>query len=149
MNAFKASASYFQWSEHRDGMNFRPSMSNRARAIELWAVLKTLGREGVQRLVEQLCQNAWEFARLLREQNFQINNDVVFNQVLVSCENDALTKATLNKIQASGECWCGGSSWRGKSVIRISVCDWATTQKEIERSVRAFVAARTAAIAQL
>jgi hypothetical protein len=67
----------------------------------------------------------------------------------VSCENDALTKATLNNVQTSGECWCGGSSWRGKSVIRISVCDWAITQKEIERSVRAFVAARTAAIAEL
>ncbi|HTG52194.1 MAG TPA: aminotransferase class V-fold PLP-dependent enzyme [Candidatus Tectomicrobia bacterium] len=149
MNAFKASASYFQWSEHRDGMNFRPSMSSRARAIELWAVLKTLGRQGVQRLVEQLCENAREFARLLAEQGFQIHNDVVFNQVLVSCENDALTKATLNKIQALGECWCGGSSWRGNSVIRISVCDWATTQKEIERSVRAFVAARTAAVAEV
>ena len=149
MNAFKASASYFQWSEHRDGMNFRPSMSSRARAIELWAVLKTLGREGVQRLVEQLCENARKFARLLAEQGFQIHNDVVFNQVLVSCENDALTKATLNRIQASGECWCGGSSWRGKSVIRISVCDWVTTQKEIERSVRAFIVARTAAVAEL
>ena len=149
MNAFKASASYFQWSEHRDGMNFRPSMSSRARAIELWAVLKTLGRQGVQSLVEQLCENAREFARLLAEQDFQIHNDVVFNQVLVSCENDALTKATLKKVQTSGECWCGGSSWRSKSVIRISVCDWATTKKEIERSVRAFVAARTAAIAEL
>jgi glutamate/tyrosine decarboxylase-like PLP-dependent enzyme len=149
MNAFKASGSYFQWSEHRDGMNFRPSMSSRARAIELWAVLKTLGRHGVQRLVEQLCENAREFARLLADQGFQIHNDVVFNQVLVSCENDALTKATLNKIQVSGECWCGGSSWRSKTVIRISVCDWATTQKEIERSVRAFVAARTAAVAEL
>ena len=149
MNAFKASASYFQWSEHRDGMNFRPSMSSRARAIELWAVLKTLGREGVQRLVEQLCENARKFARLLADQGFQIHNDVVFNQVLVSCENDALTKATLNKIQTSGECWCGGSTWRSKTVIRISVCDWATTQKEIERSVRAFVAARTAAVAEL
>jgi glutamate/tyrosine decarboxylase-like PLP-dependent enzyme len=149
MNAFKASASYFQWSEHRDGMNFRPSMSSRARAIELWAVLKTLGRQGVQRLVEQLCENAREFARLLAEQDFQIHNDVIFNQVLVSCENDALTKTTLNKVQASGECWCGGSSWRSKAVIRISVCDWATTQKEIERSVRAFIAARTAAVAEL
>ena len=101
------------------------------------------------RLVEQLCENAREFARLLAEQDFQIHNDVVFNQVLVSCENDALTKATLNKIQVSGECWCGGSSWRSKNVIRISVCDWATTQKEIERSVRAFIAARTAAVAEL
>jgi len=145
MSAFKASASYFQWSEHRDGMNFRPSMSNRARAIELWAVLKTLGRLGVQCLVEQLCENAREFARLLAEQGFQIHNDIVFNQVLVSCGSDELTKATVKQIQASSECWCGGSTWRGKAVIRISVCDWATGPKEIERSVHAFVDARTAA----
>ena len=148
-SAFKASASYFQWSEHRDSMNFRPSMSNRARVIELWAVLKTLGREGVQQLVEQLCQNARLFARLLSEQDFQIHNDVVFNQVLVSCGDDALTKATLENIQRSGECWCGGSAWHGRSVIRISICDWATSTKEIERTVRAFVTARSAAAAIL
>ena len=147
-SAFKASASYLQWSEHRDGMNFTPSMPKRARVIELWAVLKSLGREGVQQLVEQLCQNARLFARLLSEQDFQIHNDVVFNQVLVSCQEDALTTATLRKIQASGECWCGGSTWRGRAVIRISVCDCATKPKDVERSVRAFVQARTAAIAE-
>jgi glutamate/tyrosine decarboxylase-like PLP-dependent enzyme len=149
MSAFKASASYFQWSDHRDGMNFRPSMSSRARVIELWAVLKTLGREGVQRLVEQLCEHAREFARLLSTEGFQIHNEVIFNQVLVSCGDDGLTNATLENIQRSGECWCGGSTWHGKAVIRISVCDWATTSKEIERSVRAFVQARTAARADL
>src|SRR5205814_9529911 len=95
MSAFKASASYFQWSEHRDSMNFRPSMSARARAIELWAVLKTLGREGVRRLIEQLCGNARSFAKLLSDQGFEIHNDVVFNQVLTSCDDDALTRATL------------------------------------------------------
>jgi glutamate/tyrosine decarboxylase-like PLP-dependent enzyme len=147
-SAFKTSASYFQWSKHRDSMNFRPSMSNRARVIELWAVLKSLGREGVQQLVERLCQNARLFARLLAEQGFQIHNDVVFNQVLVSCDEDELTTVTLRNIQASGECWCGGSMWRGRAVIRISVCDWATKPKDVERSVRAFVQARTAAIAE-
>jgi glutamate/tyrosine decarboxylase-like PLP-dependent enzyme len=145
MNAFKASASYFQWSDHRDSMNFRPSMSARARVIELWAVLKTLGRGGVRRLIEQLCENARSFARVLSQQGFQIHNDVVFNQVLASCDDDALTRATLQNIQSSGECWCGGSTWRGRAVIRISVCDWATTPKEIERSVRAFVNARAKA----
>jgi glutamate/tyrosine decarboxylase-like PLP-dependent enzyme len=147
MSAFKASASYFQWSEHRDSMNFRPSMSARARVIELWAVLKTLGRQGVQRLIEQLCENARSFARLLSEQRFQIHNDVVFNQVLASCDDDALTKATLQNIQSSGECWCGGSTWNERAVIRISVCDWATTPEHIERSVRAFVKARATAVA--
>jgi len=145
MNAFKASASYFQWSEHRDSMNFRPSMSARARVIDLWAILKSLGRSGVGTLVEQLCANARKFAALLSTQGFQIENEIVFNQVLASCENDALTKATVQNIQRSGECWCGGSLWRGKAVIRISVCDWATTSKEVDRSVRAFVDARAAA----
>src|SRR4051795_7759906 len=145
MSAFKASASYFQWSEHRDSMNFRPSMSARARVIELWAVLKTLGRHGVQRLVEQLCENARTFSRLLSEQGFQIHNDIVFNQVLTSCDDDALTRATLQNIQRSGECWCGGSTWHGRAVIRISVCDWATTPKQIERSARVFVKARAMA----
>jgi len=120
-------------------------MSARARVIELWAVLKTLGRKGVQRLVEQLCENAQNFARLLSEQGFQIHNDVVFNQVLASCDDDGLTTATLKNIQGSGECWCGGSTWNGRAVIRISVCDWATTPKQIERSVRAFVKARAVA----
>lgn len=147
-SAFKTSASYLQWSKHRDSMNFRPSMSNRARVIELWAVLKTLGREGVRQLVEQLCQNARLFAGLLAEEGFEIHNDVVFNQVLASCDEDALTTATLRNIQASGECWCGGSTWRGRAVIRISVCDWATKPKDVQRSVRAFVQARVAAIAE-
>jgi threonine aldolase len=98
--------------------------------------------------VEQLCQNARLFARLFAEQGFQIHNDVVFNQVLVSCDEDELTTATLRNIQASDECWCGGSTWQGRTVIRISVCDWATTPKDIERSVRAFVQARIAAIAE-
>ena len=124
-------------------------MSARARVIELWAVLKTLGREGVRDLIEQLCENARSFARLLSEHEFQIQNDVVFNQVLVSCNDDALTKATLQNIQSSGECWCGGSTWHGRTVIRISVCDWATTPKHIERSVRAFVEARAMARATM
>ena len=142
MRSFRASAAYFLWSDRRDPMNYRPSMSNRARVIELWAVLKTLGREGVQRLVEQLCENARYFAELLSNYNFQIHNEVVFNQVLVSCGDDSLTSATLKNIQNAGECWCGGSTWHGKNVIRISVCDWATTAQHVERSVRAFVDAR-------
>jgi len=71
-------------------------------------------------------------------------NDVVFNQVLVTCDSPAETQATLAAIQASGECWCGGSTWHGEPVIRISVCSWATTPDDVERSVRAFVKARGA-----
>ena len=140
--AFQASASYFQWSEQRDPMRYTPSMSKRARSIELWAVLKTLGRQGIIELIEQLCNNATMFAGKLKAHGFSILNEIAFNQVLVACATDALTEKTLDHIQTSGECWCGGSKWNGKSVIRISVCDWATSEVEIDRSVAAFVAAR-------
>jgi threonine aldolase len=70
---------------------------------------------------------------------------VVFNQVLVACESDTITARTIEHVQASGECWVGGAKWRGRSVIRISVCSWATTEDDVSRSVRAFVHARAKA----
>ncbi|UCG23487.1 MAG: aspartate aminotransferase family protein [Chloroflexota bacterium] len=142
VNAMQATGSYMQFSKDRDGMLFTPEMSRRARAIELWALLKTLGRRGVDDLVSRLCQNAKLFERELNKCDFNILNDVVFNQVLVACETPELTAKTLANIQTSGECWCGGSEWRGEPVIRISVCSWATTAEDVHRSVRAFVEAR-------
>lgn len=146
VNAFQASASYFQWSDRRDPMNYTPSMSKRARAVELWAVLKTLGREGVVGLVEQLCENAQYFAEQLAGEGFRIHNEVDFNQILVSCGNDGDTTATLENIQASGVCWCGGSTWKNQTVIRVSVCSWATTRDDVDRSVAAFASARHTAL---
>ncbi len=143
--AFRSSASYFQWSEERDPMRYTPSMSQRARGVELWAIFKTLGREGVVRLVEQLCENARYFAAQLAAQGFRIHNEVVFNQVLVSCGDDGDTPATLARLQGLGECWCGGSTWKEHPVIRVSVCSWATTPEDMDRSVAAFCNAREAA----
>ncbi len=143
--AFRASASYFQWSPHRDPMRYTPSMSKRARAVELWAILRTLGRDGVAGLVEKLCAHARYFADRLSDEGFHVVNDVVFNQVLVACDDDSETKRTLELVQASGECWLGGSVWKGRAVMRVSVCSWATTRADIHRSVAAFVAARTQA----
>jgi glutamate/tyrosine decarboxylase-like PLP-dependent enzyme len=143
--AFRASASYFQWSERRDPMNYTPSMSKRARVVELWAILKTLGRSGVAQLVEQLRDNARYFAEGLANEGFVVHNDVVFNQVLASCGDDAETAKTLAHIQTSGECWFGGSTWQDRAVIRVSVCSWATTREDIDRSVAAFSAGRQAA----
>ncbi|MBW1821767.1 MAG: aspartate aminotransferase family protein, partial [Deltaproteobacteria bacterium] len=131
-----------QYSEKRDGMLYTPEMSRRARAVELWATLKSLGKSGVAQLVDGLCDRALQFAEQLRDQRFNILNDVVFNQVLVSCDTHEETNATLKNIQKSGECWCGGAIWDGEPVIRISLCSWATTTEDIDRSVAAFVKAR-------
>lgn len=140
--ALQTNASYLAASEKRDGMDYTPEMSRRARAVELWATLKFFGKDGVQELVDRLCLHAQEFARQLSDKGFRILNDVVFNQVLVACDTPELTKATLETIQASGECWCGGAVWRGEPVIRISVCSWATTSFDIERCAAAFESAR-------
>ncbi|MCY4020316.1 MAG: pyridoxal-dependent decarboxylase [Chloroflexi bacterium] len=149
LQALQATGSYLQFSEERDGMLYTPEMSRRARGIELWALLKALGRAGVDELVAQLCARARQFAEELARRRFRILNDVVFNQVLVACEKPELTRATLSAIQSSGECWCGGSEWRGEPVIRISVCSWATTEADVKRSVAAFSAARSQAISMI
>ena len=140
--AMQATGSYIIYSEKRDGMLLTPEMSRRSRAIELWAVLKYLGRKGVEELVDGLCKNAQEFAVQLSSNKFHILNQVVFNQILVACETQELTKATLEYVQRSGICWCGGTLWNGEPAIRVSVCSWATTKKDIERSVAAFKEAR-------
>jgi glutamate/tyrosine decarboxylase-like PLP-dependent enzyme len=142
VTAMQMSGSYIQYSEQRDGMLYTSDMSRRARAVELWATLKSLGRSGVEELVDGLCDRAQQFAKQLRAEGFHILNEIVFNQVLVSCETPEQTQATLENIQQSGECWCGGAIWNGAPVIRISVCSWATTPADIDRSVAAFVKAR-------
>lgn len=144
--ALHASGSYLSNSENRDGMFYTPEMSRRARSVELWTALKYLGKEGVDELILGLHNRALQFKEELREEGFQVLNDVVFNQVVVACETDELTSKTMKNIQQSGDCWVGGAHWSGKTVIRISVCSWVTTASDISRSVRAFVTARQKAV---
>jgi glutamate/tyrosine decarboxylase-like PLP-dependent enzyme len=148
VGALQASGAYTQFSDERDGMLYGLEMSRRARGIELWALLKRLGRAGVDEMIAQFHTYAQLFASELRAQGFRILNDVVFNQTLAACETPELTQRTLRHIQRSGECWCGGSTWNGEPVIRISVCSWATTEADVRRSVAAFAAARAAAMTE-
>ncbi len=141
-SALQATGSYIVYGEQRDGMLYTPEMSRRARAVELWATMKYLGKQGINELVYLLHKRAKQFAKELSEHGFKILNDVVFNQVLVACDNDSDTEKTLKNIQELRECWCGGSQWFNKKVIRISVCSWATTEEDVTRSVLSFVKAR-------
>jgi glutamate/tyrosine decarboxylase-like PLP-dependent enzyme len=145
VTALQASGAYLtsNYSEKRDGMMYTPEMSRRARAVELWAALKYLGKAGVDELVYGLHKRADQFAHALKQAGFTVHNNVVFNQVIVSpSDDDETTLAVLAQIQASGECWVGSSIWEGKAVIRISVCSWATTSEDIRRSALAFISAR-------
>ena len=145
-SALHQQGSYIQLSEQRDGLLYTPEMSKRARAIELWAAMKYLGRWGIAELIEQLHHHAQLFAELLTDNGFTVLNDVVFNQVIISCETEQLTQQTLMLVQQSGECWCGGSVWQEKSVIRISLCSWATTEQDIKHAVDTFIQARSQAL---
>jgi glutamate/tyrosine decarboxylase-like PLP-dependent enzyme len=141
--ALQASGAYLNFSEKRDGMLYTPEMSRRARAIELWAALKYLGSNGVDELVFGLHERAVQFAAELKSAGFNVLNDVVFNQVIVApSDDDETTQSILEAIQQSGECWLGGSVWKGKKVIRISVCSWVTSEQDVSRSVQAFIQAR-------
>lgn len=133
--AMAASGSYIQYSEQRDPMLMAPEMSRRGRAIELYAILKTLGQNGINDLVSHLCGLTNLCATLLSDSELTIDNDVVFNQLLVRLPTDEATTKLLEYIQASGELWCGGARWQGNRVIRISICAWASTDTDVKRAV--------------
>ena len=125
----------------RNPSDFVPELSRRARGVDVWATLRHLGRNGVAEMIERNCRQARRFAEALRGAGFAILNDVVLNQVLVSFGEAARTQRAIAAVQADGTCWCGGTVWQGRTAMRISVCSWATTDEDVERSIEAIVRA--------
>ena len=107
--------------------------------MELWATLKSLGRAGLCELVERSCAHAQRFAIGLRDAGFDVLNDVVINQVLVSFGSPKLTREVIRRVQEDGTCWCGGTTWRGETAMRVSVSSWATTAADVEKSLGAII----------
>ena len=142
VSALHMSGSYIVLGNERDGMFYTPEMSRRARIIELWAVMKYLGKAGIGEMISGLHQKAIQFAEELHKNDFEILNEVVFNQILVYYKSDEATLEILKDVQNQRVCWCGSSEWQGKKVIRLSVSSWATTVEDISRSVASFVKAR-------
>jgi glutamate/tyrosine decarboxylase-like PLP-dependent enzyme len=137
--AMTATAAYLEPGIGREPMHHTPEASRRARGVELWAALKSLGRSGLCALIERTCAHAQRFAAGLREAGFDVLNDVVINQVLASFGSAAATREVVRRVQDEGTCWCGGTVWQGKTAMRISVSSWATTEADIERSLEAIV----------
>lgn len=136
---FQVGASYLPDSVRLEPLHRGPDMSQRARAIETWAVLKSLGRSGVRSLVDRTCAHARRLAEILESEGIEVLNDVVLNQVLIGLSTDERTEALLEAIQADGRIWCGGSRWNGRSVVRISVSSWATTDEDVDVAAAAIV----------
>lgn len=126
-------------SGYRNPSDFTPELSRRARGIEVWAALRTLGRSGLAEMIERTCRHARRFAEGLSNAGYEILNDVVLNQVLVSFGDAETTNRVIAGIQADGTCWCGGTVWQGKTAMRISVCSWATRDEDVEMSLEAMI----------
>jgi glutamate/tyrosine decarboxylase-like PLP-dependent enzyme len=126
-------------SAYRNPSDYTPELSRRARGVAVWAALRSLGRDGVTEMIERNCAQARRFAEALAASGFEILNEVVLNQVLVSFGDPARTRSVIEALQAEGTCWCGGTVWQGRTAMRISVCSWATTDADVERSVEAML----------
>ncbi len=125
--------------EGRDPSDFTPELSRRARGVDVWAALRSLGREGVRAMIERSCDQASLFAERLRAAGHEVLNDVVLNQVVVAFGDAENTRRVTKAVQDDGTCWCGTTVWRGRTAMRISLCNWSTTDADVERSAAAIL----------
>lgn len=138
-HALHVSGSYLIESEERDSMFYTTDMSRRSRIIELWAIMRYLGKNGIDEMVLTMHLRAKQFEKEIKNiPGFFVDNDVVFNQVIVRCKDDATTEQVLKNIQSLRDCWLGGSVWKHNKVMRVSICSWATTEIDITTSVKSF-----------
>lgn len=137
--AMTLNAAYLPQEYKREPLDYTPDSSRRARGVAVWAALRSLGRNGLADLIERTCHYAARFAEGLSEAGYQILNEVVINQVLVSFGDADTTRKIIGAIQADGTCWCGGTVWQGKTAMRISVSSWATTEVDVEKSLAAML----------
>ena len=147
--AMSMGAAYYVTSDTaRDGMDWVPEASRRARGFAVWAALRQLGRAGLAGQVERACGGAVRMATTLgAEPGVRILNEVVLNQVLVRfgsgdddpAASDALTRDVIGRVQRDGTCWLGGTTWHGMAAMRVSVSGWDTTDDDIDRSAAAII----------
>jgi glutamate/tyrosine decarboxylase-like PLP-dependent enzyme len=123
----------------QDPMLYTPEISRRARGVPTWAVLKTLGRSGLTDLIERTVHLAKRFADRLDAAGFEILNEVVLNQVLVGCVDQAAADRLAYLIREDGTLFAGPTAWQGRAAIRISVSSWKTTEADVDRSADAVI----------
>jgi len=145
--AMAMSAAYLTLGGDREPIDWNPEMSRRARAVPTWAILRALGRDGVEDLVVRFCTLAQRAAdQLGAADGVEVLNGVVLNQVLVRFgDDDDVTRDVITRVQEDGTCWVGGTIWQGRAAMRISVSNWSTTDADIDRSVEAMLSCFTAA----
>ena len=125
--------------DFRNPSDYTPELSRKARGVDIWAALRTLGRSGIAEMIERCCAHARRFARELGAAGCTVHNDVVLNQVVVSFGDAETTRRVIVQLQANGTLWCGPTVWQGHTAARISVSSWATTDEDVTKSVAAIL----------
>ncbi len=138
-SSLSLTAAYLPQGEHREPSQYSPELSRRSRGVEVWAALYSLGQSGITDMIERTCHYAKMFADGLTKAGFEILNEVVINQVLVSFGTPDETKAIIKGIQEDGTCWCGITEWQGRTAMRISVSSWATREEDVQKSIDAMI----------
>jgi glutamate/tyrosine decarboxylase-like PLP-dependent enzyme len=133
--AMSFSAAYLPDDAPREPFHYTPEASRRARGVEVWAALRSLGSAGVEDLIDRCCRYAAQFAEGLRMGGYEILNEVELNQVVVSFGDDRTNQAIIDAVQRDGVCWCGPTQWQGRSAMRISVSCWATREEDVRLSL--------------
>ena len=131
MNSDAAYATASADSQKNLGIEF----SRRARGVAIWAALRTLGRDGVEAMVDRHCRQAAVMAEGLRTAGVEVLNRVVLNQVLGRLGDDAATDRFREAAVETGRIWFGPSVYKGRSAFRISVSSWRTTDADIENAI--------------
>jgi glutamate/tyrosine decarboxylase-like PLP-dependent enzyme len=147
--AMAVQASYLEQADPdaaRDQMDWNPEFSRRARGFPIYAAIRSLGRTGIAAMVEGSCERARQLAANLgAADDVEILNDVVLNQVLVRFgDDDELTQDVVRRVQEDGTCWLSGTTWQGRTAMRISVSNWQTSADDVERSTAAILSAAAA-----
>jgi len=137
--AMSMDGSYLDQSGVRIPYQYTPELSRRARATDIWAAMRTLGKGGIDDLISRSCLYAELFALKLEEAGFEILNEVETNQVLVSFGSDEETQEVITAVQQEGTCWVSGTNWKGRVAMRISISSWATAPADITKSVVAII----------
>jgi glutamate/tyrosine decarboxylase-like PLP-dependent enzyme len=142
-------ASYLTFdADARDQIDWNPEWSRRARGFPTYAALRQLGREGIAALVERCCAHAYALVtRIGQLPGAEALSVPTINQGLVrfpdprpgatDTDHARRTDEIIAAILATGEAFFTGSNWKGYRVMRVSVCNWQTSDDDVERAVRA------------
>jgi len=129
--------------EARDEMDWNPEWSRRARGFPTYAALRQLGRDGISELIERCCRHAHELVMGIGSlPGAEVLWEPIINQGLVRFldssaehDHDRRTEEVIAAIVGAGEAFFGGTTWRGKRAMRVSVCNWRTSDEDVQRSI--------------